>query len=252
MTEKTYVYDGNNYSKEEIQKIAALSDAEIKKPNERVFHTLRMLEGKEILDVGCANGGLTKHISLLGFKVHGVDTLEKSIEIAKEFNSTPNTTFEVRDVLKQQFPENSFDCITFTETIEHVENPAEYLREFHRILRPGGCLILSTPNATSLKNLLYALSYRKREKRIKVAKEIALEPRHTGTQLEHIYNWDFPTLVRLLDRCGFDHVDNAFAGSVPIIVPFFGKKIQIIKANSNILRNFESLNTTHVIKSRKR
>lgn len=253
MTEKTYVYDGKRYTRTEIYKIMQVSSEEVSNnTDQRVFHLLRMLEGKDVLDVGCAGGGLAKHISLMGFKVHGIDVLNDSIEIAKEFSSTPNTTYEVRDVLKQPFPANSFDCITFTETIEHVENPALYLREFHRILRPHGCLILSTPNATSLKNLLYALSYRKKEKRISLTKEISSEPRSTGTQLEHIYNWDFPTLIRLLDRCGFDHADHAFARSGPIVIPLFRKRIQIIKGNSNLLKICEPLMTTHVIKVRKR
>lgn len=138
------------------------------------------------------------------------------------------------------------------ETIEHVENPSQFLKEFHRILKPKGSLITSTPNATSLKNLFYALSYRKKEKQHKITKEISVEPKRTGTQLEHIYNWDFPVLIRLLDRCGFDYVDHKFAGVSPIVVPFFGKKIQIIKPNSKFLGKFGPLMTTHVIKAQKR
>ena len=253
MDEKIYSYDGKSYSKTEIQKLLERSTGELEKyPDPRIVYTLKMIEGKDILDVGCASGVLTKMIAQKGFKVHGIDVLETSIEIAREFNSTPNASFEVRDILKQPFPENSFDCITFLETIEHVENPSSYLREFHRILRPGGCVILSTPNATSLKNILYALSYRRREKRNKVAKEITSEPRNIGTQLEHIYNWDFPTLIRLLDRCGFEHVDHAFARSGPIIVPLLGKRIQIMKMNSKILRSFEPLMVDQIIKVRKR
>jgi len=124
-----------------------------------------MLEGKDVLDVGCASGSISKYIAQMGYKVHAIDTLESSIEIANEFFNHENVTYEVRDVIKQPFPENSFDCILFFETIEHVENPAQFLREFHRILRPKGCLILSTPNATSLKNMFYALSYRRRKKK---------------------------------------------------------------------------------------
>ena len=140
----------------------------------------------------------------------------------------------------------------FLETIEHVENPALFLKEFHRILNPNGFLILSTPNATSLKNLFYAMSYRKEEKQKKIVKEIVVEPKKTGTQLEHIYNWDFPVLARLLDRCGFVCVENKFAGSGPISVPIFGKKVRIIGENSKVLRKFKPLMNTHVIKAKKR
>ncbi len=83
-------------------------------------------------------------------------------------------------------------------------------------------------------------------------KKITSESENTGTQLKHIYNWDFPTLVRLLDRCGFDVIDNGFARSGPIIIPFFGKKIRIIGMNSRILNKFPSLKTTLVFKAKKR
>ena len=125
-----------------------------KDPDQRSVITLKMIEGKDILDVGCAAGGLCKKMANMGFKVHGIDVLENSIKIAKEFCSNPNITYEVRDIFKQPFPDNSFDCITFLETIEHVENPGLFLREFNRILRSGGYLVLSTPNATSLKKYL--------------------------------------------------------------------------------------------------
>jgi len=250
---KYYIYDGRKYSYEELKKLFKDESKKYeKKPDQRLQQTLRMIEGKEILDVGCAAGRLCKKMANMGFKVHGIDMLEDSIEIAKEFSNSPNITYEVHDLLKQPFPDNSFDCITFLETIEHVENPGLFLREFHRILRPNGFLILSTPNATSLKNMFYTLSYRKKEKRLKVIKEISSEHKKTGTQLEHIYNWDFPTLVRLLDRCGFELVDHTFARSGPIVVPFFRRKIVIIKPHSKILDNFESLKTIHIMKARKR
>jgi len=250
---KSYIYDGKKYSYEELEN--SFKD-EVKKyekyPDSRLQQTLRMIEGKNVLDVGCAEGRFSKMMTERGFKVLGIDVLEESIKIAKEFSSNLNTSYEVRDLLKQPFPENSFDCITFLETIEHVENPGLFLREFHRILRPGGFLILSTPNATSLKNIFYALSYRKKKKRVQLTKEITKEARSTGTQIEHVNNWDFPTLVRLLDRCGFDLADHAFARSGPIVVPFFGKKIEIIKLNSKILNKFEPLMTTHIMKAQKR
>jgi len=222
---ESYFYDGKNYSHEELEELFKKNKERYEKdPDQRSVITLRMIEGKDILDVGCAGGNLSKRMAKMGFNVIGIDVLKESIKIAKEFNNMPNVLFEVHDLLKEPFPPNSVDCITFLETIEHVENPALFLREFHKILRPGGHVVLSTPNATSLKNIFYALSYRKKEKRIKVAKEISLEPRNTGTHIEHVFNWDFPTLVRLLDRCGFDLVDHAFARSGPIVIPFFGKK----------------------------
>jgi ubiquinone/menaquinone biosynthesis C-methylase UbiE len=244
-----YVFDGKEYDKNQLKEIL---DNISNVVDERVLKTLDMLEGKEILDVGCSIGSLSKNIVDSGFKVTGIDVLEESIKIANEFYASKNSKFEVRDLINQPFPENSFDCITFLETIEHVLNPALFLKEFHRILKNNGCVILSTPNATSLKNILYALSYNKKEKRRQLGKEIASENKNTGTQSEHVYNWDFPTLARLLDRCGFDIVESEIVRIGPIKIPIFGKKRQILKINSKFLSQFPSLKTTHVIKARKR
>lgn len=249
----SYYYDGNSYSFDELKQIFNRSIEEYKKnPDERITMTLNMLEGEYVLDVGCAGGGLSKLFAEKVQKVHAIDVLPDSISIAQTFNDSFNITYEVRDVLEKPFAPESFDCITFLETIEHVENPALFFREFHRILKNKGHLILSTPNATSLKNIAYALSYRTRKKQDLLKKEISNEPRRTGTQIEHIYNWDFVTLVRLLDRCGFDTVDHGFARSGPVIISIFGKKFKIIGGNSKIMDLFPTLKTTLVIKARKR
>lgn len=249
----SYYYDGKKYSHEELKKIYE-HDLKRDKENldERIEKTLNLVQGKKILDVGCAGGVLSKMLSDLGFTIHAIDVLEKSIDVAKEFASSPKIMYEVRDVLKQPFPDESFDGITFLETIEHVENPAQFFREFHRILKTNGHLIVSTPNATSVKNVLYALSYRKKIKQKQLIKEISEEPLGTGTHIEHIFNWDFQTLVRLLDRCGFDVVDHSFARSGPIVIPLFGKRIQIIKGNSKIFDRWGPLKTTLIMKARKR
>lgn len=51
-------------------------------------------------------------------------------------------------------PNGSFSAIVSTEVIEHLENPRFVFREFHRLLRPGGVLIVSTPNQESLRSLI--------------------------------------------------------------------------------------------------
>ena len=249
----TFIYDGQVFTRKQIEtRNSEVLEVYRNNSNQRISECLKLVEGNEILDVGCNDGTISRCLAERGYTVTGIDVLQSMIEIAKEFNQVSGTVFEVRDFLKDPFPPQSFDCIIILETIEHVLDPTLYLREFHRILRSNGKLIISTPNATSLKNLLYALSYRKKSKQKKLVKDISSEPRATGTQLEHVYNWDLPTLVRLLNRNGFDVVYTKFLTAGPIVLPFFRKKIRLIKGNSKILDKFETLKSTQILKCRKR
>jgi 2-polyprenyl-3-methyl-5-hydroxy-6-metoxy-1,4-benzoquinol methylase len=54
-------------------------------------------------------------------------------------------------------PENSFDVIVSVEVLEHLENPRAVFREFYRLLKPGGTLVLTTPNQESLRSYLSLL-----------------------------------------------------------------------------------------------
>ena len=249
---ENFMYNGIKCSKKDIiESNNSILKSYETKGDDRITDVVKMLEGEKILDVGCGYGTISRWCSEQGYKIHGVDRVEDFITIAKEFNTNENTTYEKRDFIKEKFPAESFDGILFLETIEHVENPAEYLKEFHRILKPNGIVIISTPNATALKNMLYALSYRKKEKRESLIQDISIELRNTGDQLEHIFNWDFPCLTRLVDRCGFEITDHSFAGSGPIFLPIFGKRIGIISGNSRILSKWPSLMKTQIIKCKK-
>jgi ubiquinone/menaquinone biosynthesis C-methylase UbiE len=212
---KKYIYDGREWTSEEMRPVL---ERLMQSLPSRARACLQMVEGDVVLDVGCAAGFFAYHIARKASKVVAIDTLETSIEIAKDFFSLPNIDFLVGDLFQMKFPSNSFDCVLFLETIEHVQNPIAFLREFHRLLKPRGFLIISTPNALSYLNIIYNLYLFMP----KVAKSRVLninhEQRNTGTQLDHIYSWDFGTLYRLLNRCGFTYVNHAFTGFSPLSV----------------------------------
>lgn len=230
---KTYIYDGKEWFWQEMRDLLA------PKPRmaSRAEITLNLIEGEKILDVGCGVGTFAYQISKKAKHVIGIDLLPTSIEIAKDFFQSDNLEFKVADLFEERFPDNSFDCILFLETIEHVDSPVAFLKEFHRILKPNGCLIVSTPNALSYQNLLRGMislmiSLFKRKAMERSLKGITREPRNTGTQMDHIYNWDIYTLYRLLNRNGFEYDSHAFAGygtlftkikGIPIRFPPWGR-----------------------------
>ena len=99
--------------------------------------------------------------------------------------------FVCADAHRIPFQSHLFDKVYFYDVIEHVQSPYRCLREIHRVLRPGGILELSTPNATHWRN--FFVLFRRGRRKI------------TATR-EHIYNWTHIELENLLWRTGFRNI----------------------------------------------
>lgn len=220
---KKYVYDGLEYSPREMK---ALIERSRKLRSSRGNKCVQMVEGDIILDVGCGIGDIDYMIAPRVSKVVALDILETSIEIAKDFHSLPNIDFIAGDLFKLSFPDNSFDCILCLETIEHIQNPMAFLEEFHRLLKPGGYLILSTPNALSCQNIVYNVSLYFSKMVAWLIQRMNKEKPDTGTQFDHLYSWDFTTLYRLLNRGGFTYADHAFVGFWPLSIRIKGVSLR--------------------------
>jgi 2-polyprenyl-6-hydroxyphenyl methylase/3-demethylubiquinone-9 3-methyltransferase len=111
------------------------------------------LEGKSALDVGCGAGLLAEPLARLGAKVTGIDASPKVIAVARDHAASMGLEIDYRvgDVQKL---EGEFDLITCMEVIEHVADPAAFVRGLADRLAAGGLLIMSTPNATGWSRLL--------------------------------------------------------------------------------------------------
>jgi 2-polyprenyl-6-hydroxyphenyl methylase/3-demethylubiquinone-9 3-methyltransferase len=111
------------------------------------------LTGKTALDVGCGAGLLTEPLARLGAKVTGLDATPEVIAMARDHASAMALEIEYR-VGDVQELEGRFDLITCMEVIEHVADPAAFVRALGKRLAPDGLLIMSTPNATSWSRLM--------------------------------------------------------------------------------------------------
>lgn len=98
-----------------------------------------------LLDVGCSSGALLGIAKNMGFEVSGVEPAARAAQTAK------GKGFNVfQGYLKDAgYQDNAFDVITLFELLEHIAEPVELLAECRRILKPGGIIILNTPNAAS-------------------------------------------------------------------------------------------------------
>jgi SAM-dependent methyltransferase len=115
---------------------------------------------RRVLEVGCANGYVAYLFSRLAFDVSAVDAYgdEKRADLFRKGGVAYAATNLNDAAPLAEFPAASFDLVLLGEVFEHILNhPAGLLRGIHRILRPGGLLILTTPNPSTLANAVRLL-----------------------------------------------------------------------------------------------
>jgi 2-polyprenyl-6-hydroxyphenyl methylase/3-demethylubiquinone-9 3-methyltransferase len=116
-------------------------------------HRRTPLDGKTALDVGCGAGLLAEPLARLGAKVTAIDAAPDLIDVAREHSAKMGLEIDYRAGDVQEL-EGQFDLVTCMEVIEHVADPAAFLKALAKRLAPDGLLILSTPNATSWSRLM--------------------------------------------------------------------------------------------------
>lgn len=100
--------------------------------------------GARVLDVGCAAGRDTRILKDKGYDAVGSDLAERLLDIARQQN--PDIEFALADMRKLPFADNSFDAVWASAVLHHLtqtEMP-DALREFHRVLAPGGIVYIHT------------------------------------------------------------------------------------------------------------
>ena len=104
----------------------------------------------KVLDVGCGFGGTSRYLAKkLGpnAEVTGITLspmqVKRGTELANE-QGVANAKFMVKDALKMEFPDNSFDIVWACESGEHMPDKKKYIDEMMRVLKPGGKFVMAT------------------------------------------------------------------------------------------------------------
>jgi ubiquinone/menaquinone biosynthesis C-methylase UbiE len=125
------------------------------------------LEGKKVLEIACGRGGFTALLTARGAEVVGSDFSHTALRIASNKGAAfpsleSQPTLAQADAHHLPYASNCFDVVISCETIEHLLDPAQGLREMGRVARPGALLYLTTPNylnATGLYSLYASIRH---------------------------------------------------------------------------------------------
>jgi SAM-dependent methyltransferase len=148
----------------------------------RYRHLRQPVPGADrLLDIGCGGGEFLCRARSLGWKGEGVDFDPKAVAAARGLDLDVNigsidSYADVRD---------AFDVVTCNHVIEHVYDPCHLITSMHRILKPGGCLWIETPNINSVGHAFFGTAWRGLE-----------SPRHLTILNYH-------TMVKKLIESGF-------------------------------------------------
>jgi len=141
-----------------------------------------------ICDIGCGyNAYFLNKISNKIKKGYGID---KKVD---RCTNNKLTLIENKLLKSLPFKDNSFDMVTLIAVIEHLDHPEYIISEVHRVLKPGGSLILTTPTPES-KKIIDFLTYK-------------LNLLSKEQISDHKYYWNKSDLISLLSKCRLNKVE---------------------------------------------
>lgn len=155
------------------------------------------VKGGTLLDVGCGNGGLFQRVRKLVQRYVGADIVR--------YDGFPEDAEFVAANLESgslPFADASQDTVACIETIEHVENPRALVRELSRVVRPGGWVLITTPNQLSLASKLCLVT---RNEFLHFQERPGLYPAHISALLE-------VDLRRMVSEAGLERPSVLYSG----------------------------------------
>lgn len=117
------------------------------------WYAVHLTPADVVIDVGCANGAHTLVAAGCCQRIYGFDYDARHLAVARRLaagRGTVNAHFFAWDVTRRfPFRDGTIDAALFLDVIEHLHPRIAVLREIHRVLRPGGRLLVSGPNRDS-------------------------------------------------------------------------------------------------------
>jgi len=173
-----------DYSKMENNDAPIIRGSRLRAAKSQLGLIKKHKNGTTLLDIGCGEGFFLFNASKAGYTTKGIEISQYAAEYA---GSEFGLDVEVKPFEELQYPENYFDVVTLWQVLEHVPHPLVVLREVHRILKPEGLLVTSTPDIESIMAKIFRRKW-------------------WSLRRLHINQFTAKTLTDMLKRAGFNNV----------------------------------------------
>jgi 2-polyprenyl-3-methyl-5-hydroxy-6-metoxy-1,4-benzoquinol methylase len=159
---------------------------------ERRLNKLERFEKRgSLLDVGCATGAFLELAKKRGWKVSGTELSPYAARYAENILGIPIFCGDLPD---SPYPGGSFDVVTMWHVLEHVTDPANYLRKTYDLLKPNGLLVIAVPNVDDhIMRIAYQIVKGKR--RMLFSKD---------EREVHLFHFSARTLKAYLEKTGYN------------------------------------------------
>ena len=116
----------------------------------KILEWLNPEEGERILDIACGVGELSLKIARRGGEVYGIDTSEAAIKFANRLSERAKIAceFKIGDAEHLPYPDDNFDKIVCSSSLEHFNDDNQALQEMRRVLKPKGKVVLTVDSLT--------------------------------------------------------------------------------------------------------
>lgn len=160
----------------------------LKRADKRLRKIELLTKSGRLLDIGCSLGYFVEAANNRGWDGYGVEISEHAAGVAAKSGLKVKSGV-IEDAC---YEDDFFDCVTMWDVLEHVPDPTKHMLEVKRILKPGGLVVIGTPN------FAHPIARRK-------MKTAPCQWRHFKPH-EHVFYFTPQSLKMLLEKCGFDAV----------------------------------------------
>jgi 2-polyprenyl-3-methyl-5-hydroxy-6-metoxy-1,4-benzoquinol methylase len=200
--------------------------------HEQIAETVlkKVKAGADVLDMGSGQGALSARLHDLGYKVTAVDVNDEDYLLKKRNIQFMHVNFDDEYELEKFIAshECQFDAVCGVEVIEHVENPWSYIKGLTRMVKPGGLVLITTPNTTSWLSRIHFL---------KSGTFLCFQEQNLS--YGHINPIATFELNLIMNRVGLKNIKIESAGTLPPLY-FSGVKMALLSLLAIILRPFQS------------